>query len=292
MPDLISPVFGVVSGSGPLNDFLIRLLNLSVAASAIITEHYEDTSRSGLLRSKTDKTPLTEADLASHRMLSEGLGGLSPGTPILSEESDAGEIAGRRQWDRLWMLDPLDGTREFLDRTGEFTINIALIEAQRSVLGLVYQPMRKQGFLGIPGAGAWRVWRDSSGWQTESISTRVLRNDELVLCASHRHRNPRLDTTLAFLGESRALTRRNSGSALKFCDLAAGEGDCYPRFSPCSEWDVAAGEALVTAAGGAVLGLDGKPLRYNARDSLLSPHFIAIGDPDTSLWSDLLAKVQ
>jgi 3'(2'), 5'-bisphosphate nucleotidase len=120
------------------------------------------------------------------------------------------------------------------------------------------------------------------------LATRALPAQHMVILASRRHRNPHLDSCLEFLNITHELSRKNSGSALKFCDLAAGRGDCYPRFSPCSEWDVAAGDALVTAAGGMILGLDGAPLLYNARDTLLSPHFVAVGDGSTSLWHELL----
>lgn len=280
------------SSWAPISGLFSDLLDLCDGAARAITDHYEDEALSGMLRKKKDASPLTAADLASHRLLSRGLRELSPQIPILSEESDAQDIEDRLQWERCWMLDPLDGTREFLDRTGEFTINVAFIEEQRSVLGIIYKPLSRQGYLGIEGSGAWRVWHDGTVWQSEVISTRALQDDALVVFASRRHRNAKLDTTLAFLEESRSLQRRNSGSALKFCDLAVGDGDCYPRFSPCSEWDVAAGDALVSAAGGAVLGMDGERLRYNARESLLSPHFLAIGDAGPSLWNELLAKLR
>ena len=190
------------------------------------------------------------------------------------------------------MVDPLDGTREFLERTGEFTINIALIESQRPTLGLIYEPMLQRASLGVVGEGAWQLQYESGEWRSEPLSVRKLPTEELVLLASKRHKNPRLDSCIAYLSETHELTRKNSGSALKFCDLAAGRGDCYPRFSLCSEWDVAAGDALVNAAGGAVLGMDGAPLQYNARDSLLSPNFVAVGDPSSRLWDGLLKCVR
>ncbi|WP_439107097.1 3'(2'),5'-bisphosphate nucleotidase CysQ [Congregibacter sp.] len=264
------------------------LLNLCHEASQSILAHYNDAASAGLLRSKEDRTPLTQADLESHEILSAGLRALRPEIPVLSEECSESEIAGRHEWDVFWMVDPLDGTREFLERTGEFTINIALIEKQRPTLGLIYMPMSETGSLGVVGEGAWQVQRDSGIWQSQPLSTRRLPEESLVVLASKRHSNPRLDSCLSFLGSKRELSRLNSGSALKFCDLAAGRGDCYPRFSLCSEWDVAAGDALVAAAGGAIYGLDGEPLQYNARDNLLSPHFVAVGDGSASLWSDLL----
>jgi 3'(2'), 5'-bisphosphate nucleotidase len=241
---------------------------------------------------KADRTPLTEADLASHRIIVDGLNALTPDIPVLSEESPASDIESRRSWRRFWMVDPLDGTREFLDRNDEFTINIALVDSGRPVVGLLYQPVKGLACLGVVGEGAWALSHHGADWLGDSLHARALPDESLVVLASRRHRNEKLATTLAYLERSHVLQRRNSGSALKFCDLAAGDGDCYPRFSPCSEWDVAAGDALLTAAGGAVLGIDGRRLRYNERATLLSPHFLAVGDPAASLWPGLLDELQ
>ena len=267
---------------------LYALLDLCRSAAAAIVDHYDPSDERAPFWRKDDRSPLTEADLASHRILAAGLAEITPELPLLSEESAPEDIAGRREWTRFWMVDPLDGTREFLERSGEFTINVALVDAQRPVLGILYQPLEQRAYLGVVGEGAWTLRPDGSGWQSESLHTRSLPEDTLVLLASRRHRNARLNTCIELLGAERRLERRNSGSAVKFCDLAAGLGDCYPRFSPCSEWDVAAGDALVTAAGGALWGLDGKPLRYNARDTLLSRHFVAVGDSANPLWPRLM----
>lgn len=269
-------------------DVIIALLDLCRSASKSILTCYHDEQHSGLLRSKDDRTPLTKADLASHAILRHGLRSLTPNLPLLSEECSPDEIADRRRWETFWMVDPLDGTREFLERTGQFTINIALIHRQRPVFGLIYEPLTHRGSLGLVGQGAWRLCFDSDAWQSQPLLTRKLPSDRIIVLASRRHGNPRLEACLKFLSAGRDLSRQNSGSALKFCDLAAGHGDCYPRFSPCSEWDVAAGDALVTAAGGMIVGLDAQPLRYNARDTLLSPHFLAVGDLSAPLWAELL----
>ena len=268
------------------------ILELCRDAGAVILQHYGDAELAGRLRTKDDDSPLTRADLASHALLRDGLAALEPRLPLLSEESNAGAIAARRQWPRFWMVDPLDGTREFLERTGEFSVNVALIDAQRPLAGLIYEPMTGEASLGIVGAGAWRCRPAAGTWTFDALRTRSLRGRELVVLASRRHRNPRLESTLDYLGETHSIERRNSGSALKFADLARGDGDLYPRFSPCSEWDVAAGDALVTAAGGAVMGLDGEPLCYNGRESLLNPPFLAVGDPSSSLWHGLLQRLR
>lgn len=275
----------------PSTDNFTPLLDLCRRASEEILAHYQDKARAGLLREKSDDSPLTAADIASHRILSEGLLALDADIPLLSEESDAETIASRRSWNRFWMVDPLDGTREFLERTGEFTINVALIEDQRPRLGIIYEPRHDRAYVGQVDEGAWLFsWQDGA-WASEALSTRSLPGAELVVLSSRRHRNERLSRCLAFLEARYAVQRLNSGSALKFCDLAAGRGDCYPRFSLCSEWDVAAGDALITAAGGQLTGLDGEPLKYNNRDTLLSEQFVAVGDRQAPLWAELLAEL-
>jgi 3'(2'), 5'-bisphosphate nucleotidase len=264
------------------------LLALCRSAGEAICRHYHAPG-ADQFESKRDDTPLTRADIDAHNILEQGLASMSPGLPVLSEESTREQLAERRSWTRFWLVDPLDGTKEFLARTGEFTINIALVEAHCPVLGILYLPLAQQAYVGIPGQGAW-CYDYAGEWQRKPVSTRGLRTGEPVtVLASRRHHGPRLGACLDWLETAWGpLQRRDSGSALKFCQLAAGQGDFYPRFSPCSEWDTAAGQALLEAAGGALLGMDGRALRYNCRGSLLSPHFYALGDPAHPLWQRLL----
>lgn len=278
---------------------MLAIVDLCHHAAEVILTHYDaaagaDAAQAGggiVVHKKADHSPLTEADLASHRVIEAGLRRLTPHLPLLSEESDAQTLRQRRQWSKLWMLDPLDGTREFIERSGEFTINLALLDAGRPTLGLIHEPLTGATHVGIPGHGAWRATRIDGAVQWQAARTRRLVERECVVLSSRRHRNRRLEATLEFLAAGYRVERRNRGSALKFCELAAGRGDCYPRFSPCSEWDVAAGDALVCAAGGQVLGADGAPLRYNAGDTLLSPHFLAVGDAQAPPWTALLAHL-
>jgi 3'(2'), 5'-bisphosphate nucleotidase len=266
------------------------LLQLCRQAGEAICAHYVAPA-AGEYEAKGDDSPLTQADLASHALLLAGLNTLAREIPVLSEESGAEEIADRHQWSRYWLVDPLDGTREFLERTGEFTINIALIDQHRPVLGVLYLPLEQVAYVGIPGQLANRYSPgEKDTWSVVELSTRSLENDrDLVVLASRRHRGGRLQSCLDWLGEHWGpVSRNNMGSALKFCRLAAGEGDFYPRFSPCCEWDTAAGQAVLEAAGGCLLGLDGEPLRYNCSDSLYSPPFYAVADPDHALWQQLL----
>lgn len=242
---------------------------------------------------KDDDSPLTSADLASHRILCAGLPELLRDTPVLSEESLPADVSERFGWHRYWLVDPLDGTKEFLARTGEFTINIALIEQHIPVLGVLYQPLADLAHVGIPGlwAKAFRAV-EGGGWQAGSLQARELsQGDALTVLASRRHRGPRLERCIDWLASNwGGVERVNSGSALKFCQMAEGQGDFYPRFSPCSEWDTAAGQAVLEAAGGQVVDLHGEPLRYNTRESLLSPDFLAFADPGHPLWAALIER--
>ncbi len=251
--------------------YIQPLQALCEEAGAAIVDHYHS-DHTATHESKPDDSPLTQADIASHNILNVGLARF--GVPVLSEESDVSHVIERRNWSRFWMVDPLDGTREFLERTGEFTINIALIERHQAVLGLLYIPLEEKMYMGVPGQGAFvcqqGCWRQ--------IHCRAAHAQSAVVLTSRRHRGKPLDQFIAGLEtEGLVVARHSVGSALKFTQLAEGKADYYPRFSPCSEWDTAAGQALVEAAGGKVLNLAGEPLSYNRRDTLLNPHFVASG---------------
>ncbi|HTM69685.1 MAG TPA: 3'(2'),5'-bisphosphate nucleotidase CysQ [Luteimonas sp.] len=231
---------------------------------------------------KDDDSPLTAADLAAHRCIVEGLERLSPGIPVLSKES-AQDVPAllRRQWPRMWLVDPLDGTREFVKRNGEFTVNIALIDEGEAVLGVVQAPVTGALWHGQRGRGAFR----REGDRDVPVRTRTPATAPLRVAASRSHRDPRTEAVLARMGEVEAI---GVGSSLKFCRLAEGTMDAYPRFGPTSEWDTAAGQCVLEAAGGAVLDPRGRPLRYNQRDTILNGDFIALGDPSLP-WREWLA---
>ena len=225
------------------------------------------------VRHKDDRSPLTAADLASHRCIVDGLAQLTPGLPVLSEESATVEIAARRGWQRFWLVDPLDGTREFLKRNGEFTVNIALVDAGVAVFGVIQQPVTGALWHGAPGNGAFH--RTTAG-DDVALQTRVPAAAPLRVAASRSHRDAR---TQALLDALPAHETHACGSSLKFCRIAEGEIDLYPRFGLTSEWDTAAGQAILEAAGGVVLDPRGRPFRYNQREDLLNGDFIALGDP-------------
>jgi len=230
---------------------------------------------------KDDRSPLTEADLASHRILVEGLRRLTPDIPILSEESAASDVAGRRSWARYWCVDPLDGTREFVKRNDEFCICIALIESGVATVGLVHAPVSGRCHFAALGLGAFVA--EAEG-QVRAVKAAVA-TDLWRVAGSRSHADARSDAVLARIGRHE---HRAMGSALKFGLIAEGAADVYLRLWPTSEWDTAAGQCIVEAAGGSVLDLHGAPLRYNQRDSVLNPDFIALGTLDAARHAAVL----
>jgi 3'(2'), 5'-bisphosphate nucleotidase len=263
-----------------LPDLISALRALAADASQCILDLYAIVGEVAVSQ-KSDASPVTEADHASHRLICQALQSLTPDIPILSEESTLEQLIGRRDWPVCWMIDPLDGTKEFLEGTGEFTVNIALIVEAEAVLGLIAAPNRGYLDFGVPDWGARRYPLFSEG-EGEDLSTRLLDSTaQLIMSASARHREERVQMMLTRLAElAQGAERLDAGSALKFCDVASGSADVYPRTSPCYEWDLAAGDALVRAAGGSVTTLEGAPVRYNQWDSLKAPKFVAAGDSE------------
>jgi len=222
---------------------------------------------------KDDDSPLTAADLAAHRCIVDGLARITPEIPVLSEES-AHEVptAMRRQWSRLWLVDPLDGTREFVKRNGEFTVNIALIVDGIAVWGVVQAPVTGELWHGGAGLGAFR----RKGLAETPLHARAPATPPLRVAASRSHRDTRTQAFIDRMGDTEPV---GLGSSLKFCKLAEGTLDVYPRFGPTSEWDTAAGQCVLEGAGGAVLDPQGRPFRYNQRDRILNGDFVGLGDP-------------
>jgi 3'(2'), 5'-bisphosphate nucleotidase len=221
---------------------------------------------------KSDDSPLTEADQVAHRVIVGALGELDATLPILSEESLPSNPAVRRQWRRYWLIDPLDGTKEFLKRNGEFTVNIALVDDHRAVLGAVYAPVLDRMYSGAIALGAWR---QDSGGTPKPIAVRAKAASPLRVVGSRSHPTPGL---AAYLRGLPPYEITDMGSSLKVCLVAEGAADIYPRLGPTSEWDTAAAQAILESAGGRMIDLAGQPLRYNSKDDLLNPHFLAFGD--------------
>lgn len=232
---------------------------------------------------KDDQSPLTQADMAAHRSIVRELRELTPDLPILSEEAGLPDFGERAKWERYWLVDPLDGTREFVKRNGEFTVNIALIDAHRPVLGVVHIPVMGRTYVGCEGYGAEVRARD--GTKT-AIKVAIESASPVRVVGSRSHRGASLD---AFLEKLTDFEMVPMGSSLKFCLVAEGAADVYPRLGPTSEWDTAAAQAVVEQAGGAVLRLDGTPLKYNEKDDILNPHFVVVGPQDHD-WLGILGS--
>ncbi|AZT84545.1 3'(2'),5'-bisphosphate nucleotidase [Marinobacter sp. NP-4(2019)] len=218
---------------------------------------------------KADQSPITAADLASHEVIVQGLRKLTPDTPILSEEGADIPWEERKHWRRFWLIDPIDGTRDFTQRTGEFTVNIALIEDGEPVLGVVTAPALKEAFWGAKGEGAHKRDRSGKISPMHVVEAKAIKR----VVASKNHLN---DETKAFIEQVGEHELVQAGSSLKFCRLAEGRADLYPRLGPTCEWDTGAAHAVLVAAGGKVETLEGEPLRYGKED-LLNPFFIATG---------------
>jgi 3'(2'), 5'-bisphosphate nucleotidase len=255
----------------PIPDSWLDVVSrIAAEAGARILEVYEKPFD---VAHKDDGSPLTLADEAAHRLIVERLKELSPNVPVLSEESAKIDYRERAGWQRFWLVDPLDGTKEFVNRNGEFTVNIALIERGAPVLGVVYVPVTRVTYLGQRGRGAWK---EQAG-KRAPISVRSYKGGRATVVASRSHRGEAVDRFLARL-ESRegGYETASLGSSLKLCMVAEGSADIYPRLGPTSEWDTAAAQCVVETAGGAVIGLDGRPLVYNKPD-ILNPFFLVTG---------------
>ncbi|WP_429093247.1 3'(2'),5'-bisphosphate nucleotidase CysQ [Aeromonas rivipollensis] len=217
---------------------------------------------------KQDESPLTAADQGAHEVIVLALARLTPDIPVLSEESDAETMQARLGWSRYWLVDPLDGTKEFVSRNGEFTVNIALIDHGSPVWGLVYAPVLDKIWYGGKGMGAWRV----ADGKHEAIQTRPHEAGQAWrVVGSRNHLSQATLDYLAPLGEVELVSM---GSSLKFCIIAEGGAELYPRLAPTCEWDTAAAQAVLEGAGGSVTQLDGTALAYN-KPNILNPWFVA-----------------
>ncbi|MCW9025617.1 MAG: 3'(2'),5'-bisphosphate nucleotidase CysQ [Gammaproteobacteria bacterium] len=256
---------------------LDKVIKIAYQAGKGIMEAYDCFS----VESKSDCTPLTEADLAAHRVIEASLQALTPGIPILSEESRPPSYPERSQWKRYWLIDPLDGTREFINRNGEFTVNIALIEGNEAVLGIVYAPVVGSLYYAAKGEGAFKK---SCLDAPVRIKVRECCPEKVVIAGSRSHHGEEFKQFVANLPDCRIIPM---GSALKSCLVAEGKADIYARLGPTSEWDTAAAQIIVEEAGGLITDTHMRPLSYNTKDELLNPHFFVFGDKSRD-WSQFL----
>jgi len=266
--------------TGMSRELLQQVAGIARAAGREILEIYA--SGDWAATTKADQSPLTAADLRAHRLIASRLAQLTPAVPLLSEEAAATPFAQRSQWQEYWLVDPLDGTREFLARNGQFTVNIALIRGHTPALGVVHVPVGDCSYLGLRNSGAWRQQGEEPA---APIRVAARSGTPVRVVGSRSHRGDSLTRFLERLGPHQLTA---IGSALKFCLVAEGAADVYPRLGSTSEWDTAAAHAVLAAAGGSVCRLDGAPLQYNTRAELLNPSFVACGPRDHD-WLALLA---
>jgi len=235
---------------------------------------------------KADNSPLTEADLAAHRLIVARLRTLRPDIPILSEESQGITYRERQAWAMFWLVDPLDGTREFVQRNGEFTVNIALVRQHRPVLGVVHVPVQRLTYWAAEALGAFK----SEHQHTVTLQTNNTLTLPLKVVASRSHAGAETQALLDNLGRDYPLQVVSKGSALKLCMVAEGAADLYPRLGPTMEWDTAAAQCVVEQAGGRVTTLESTPLQYN-KANLLNPFFMVASPVTASLWPSYLHGV-
>jgi len=262
LDQLINPVIAVAARAG---DEILKIYN----------------SDDFGVEAKDDNSPLTLADKAAHNAIVAALAELTPDIPVLSEEAADISWSERSGWQEYWLIDPLDGTKEFIKRNGEFTVNIALIQGHQAVLGVVHVPVQNRCFFGYQGGGAFE--KDAQGTiKPVSVTTPAQRPVRVV--GSRSHRGELVDAYLEKLGEHVMVSM---GSSLKLCLVAIGEADIYPRLGLTSEWDTAAAQAVVECAGGKVIQTNGETLMYNAKEDILNPFFLVYGDSNRD-WTKYL----
>ena len=236
------------------------------------------------IEEKQDHSPLTTADLASHTLIVNQLQALTPNIPVLSEESVSIPFEERSSWKNYWLIDPLDGTREFIKRNDEFTVNIALVTEHSSSLGVVYIPVQDVCYFASRNKGAYKQEQNQAATKIHSRASAP--KNKPTICGSRSHAGKSLQALQDKIGNFNLISM---GSSIKMCLVAEGVADIYPRFGPTSEWDTAAAHCVVNEAGGVIVDTDLKTLQYNTKDSLLNPSFLAIGDMNDP-WRDFLSE--
>ena len=258
-----------------LSRLLIDVRKAAVEAGAAIMQVY-GRGKGTEAEYKDDDSPLTEADMAANRILVARLQELTPKVPVMAEESDLPDWTQRKYWRECWVVDPLDGTREFLKRNDEFTVNIGLVRDNKPILGVVYAPALQRWYYATRHEGAWR--QDGKKTPIKLQARAPEPGKPVKVVGSRSHNTPEFDEFVGTLGETETVVM---GSSLKLCLVADGTADLYPRLGPTSEWDTCAAQAVVEEAGGQVLNFEtGEPLTYNARESIINPSFIVCAESD------------
>ncbi len=258
------------------------LILVEQAGKAVINIYQNDIQ----VERKSDNSPLTKADKKAHEIISAGLMKLQPDLPMISEEGAHLPYEIRKNWRTYWLVDPLDGTKEFINRNGEFTVNIALIEDGYPIIGVVGQPVEERIYYAAAELGAFEIGPNQL--EPVSISTKAAQNSILTL-VSKSHLSEELREEI---NQQKNIEMISVGSSLKFCMIANGKADFYPRIGPTSEWDIAAAQCVVEVAGGKVLSLDGERMKYNQKESFTNSNFVVVGDSQYDWsWVRRAAKV-
>jgi 3'(2'), 5'-bisphosphate nucleotidase len=254
------------------NALLEQVIAIAIKAGKSILEIYEQQIPLDI-KKKPDNSPVTQADLLAHQIIVEGLSTLTPDIPILSEEDPDFSFATRSGWNYFWLVDPLDGTREFINKSGQFTVNIALIKGGTPIMGVIYVPRKTRVYFALKEFGAFKM--DEEKIPKQLVVRSWQQGEEIILVTTRKELQEALQLALSAISQVRITYR---SSSLKFCLLAEGRADIYLRNKPIHEWDTAAGQCILEEAGGIVLGSNWQPLRYNTQPHLLNPPFIALGD--------------
>jgi len=248
---------------------LIPVLRIAEQAAVAISDIYH---KEYSIMKKPDHSPVTDADLVSHQIIKKKLLALTPELPLISEEGTEPPFEERQQWQSYWLVDPLDGTREFIDRTDEFVINIALISNNKPVLGVIHTPITGVVYYAAQGYGAFKKNKDK---EPQRIRSKTWDGGKIKIAASRRSSNRHYQNLKKCLNNYETIIR---GAALKPCLIAEGAADLYVRYGETSEWDTAAAQIIIDEAGGAFMTWDGLPLQYNCTSSLINESFIVVGD--------------
>ena len=256
---------------------LLEIVNISVDAGEVILNYYNENVD---VIYKDDESPLTKADLASHKIITDSIKKITPDIPILSEEEFI-DWNIRKKWKKYWLIDPLDGTKEFIKKNDEFTVNIALIENNRPILGVIYTPALNELFYSIKNFGSYKILTKkklNTLKEAKRISINKKKSNKIKIVGSRSHSNPILDKWVNKNFNEFDILQK--GSSLKFCLIAEGSADIYPRFGPTSEWDIAAGHIILEEAGGKLKSIDNKEILYNEKENILNPEFFAYSNID------------
>ena len=260
-----------------INEELLKISNISVEAGRIILDYYNKNLN---ITFKADESPLTQADLASNKLITDTIKKITPNIPILSEEEFI-EWDVRKEWKKYWLIDPLDGTKEFIKKNGEFTVNIALIENNRPTLGVIYAPVSNELYFAKKNFGSYKILTSkqlNTLDNAKKISIKINKTNKVKIIGSRSHSNPILQKWVSKNFNDFQILQK--GSSLKFCLIAEGFADIYPRFGPTSEWDIAAGHIILEEAGGKLKSIDNKEILYNEKEDILNPNFFAYNNID------------